>query len=241
MKLLPILFFLSVGLISSCGNKHDHSHSHSHEDGVHGHSHDSNNTTTKTPAKILDAFTVPATDDSPEYLQLATNIEIIEDINVAASSKSSVFTHEGYFGSLLFGEDMRAFSIKLEAGMYLEEHPHPTESMVYTVSGKWVLCSEKKRKVMEAGSVFHFGSDMPTGWEAPFEGGALLFICKKKNPDVNYASYTKGIRDMQSGLDKEYQDGREFYYHQLEEDHPAIKFAKEHNPNFEEVLQKSKL
>jgi hypothetical protein len=30
--------------------------------------------------------------------------------------------------------------------------------------------------------------------------------------------------------------GSVFYYHQLEDDHPAIQFAREHNPDFDEIL-----
>jgi hypothetical protein len=41
---------------------------------------------------------------------------------------------------------------------------------------------------------------------------------------------------MAEELDAQMSDGSVFYYHQLEDDHPAIQFAREHNPNFDEIL-----
>ena len=251
MKKLTFGLLLMLGLMCSCSetpktsddpgstqkNKQEAS-SHSH-DGEHGHSHGAGGNPDPNRV-ILDAAVVKATKDSPEYIQLANHVEVIEDVAVAASSESSVFTHEGYFGPLLFGEELRAFSLKLEPGMFLAEHGHPTESIVYTIQGRWVLCSEGKRQVMQSGSIFHFGSDMPTGWEAPFAEGALILIFKKKKENENYQVFTKGTRALSEELDQMYKKGDFFYYHQLPADHPAIVFAKEHNPDFETVLANSK-
>jgi quercetin dioxygenase-like cupin family protein len=186
-------------------------------------------------AEILPAAVVEATDFAPEYIRHATGVEIIPDVYAGLESTSNTFTHEGNFGPLLFGETIRSFYIRLEPGMFLAEHPHPTESLVFTVSGRWVLCSEGKRQVMEAGSTFHFGSNAPTGWEAPFPEGAFLYIVKSYE-DLSYESYTTDIRNLAEQLDQEMADGSVFYYHQLEDDHPAIQFAREHNPDFDEIL-----
>jgi quercetin dioxygenase-like cupin family protein len=186
-------------------------------------------------AEILPATVVEATHLAPEYIQHATAVEIIPDVYAGLESASNTFTHEGNFGPLLFGEDIRSFYIRLEPGMFLAEHPHPTESLVFTVSGRWVLCSEGKRQVMEAGSTFHFGSNAPTGWEAPFPEGAFLYIVKSYE-DLDYESYTTDIRNMATELDQQMSDGSVFYYHQLPPDHEAIRFAREHNPNFDEIL-----
>ena len=185
---------------------------------------------------ILPAQIIAATDFAPEYIQHATNIEIIPDVMAGLHTPSNTFTHEGNFGPLLFGEGLRAFYIRLEPGMFLAEHPHPTESIVYTVSGRWVLSSEGKRQVMEAGNVFHFGSNAPTGWEAPFPEGAFLFIVKQLEEGENYEAYTKDIRAMAEQLDQEMSEGSAFYFNQLAPDHPAILFARRHNPNFDEIL-----
>ena len=185
---------------------------------------------------ILDAAVVAATDYAPEYIQHATNVAIIPDVKVGLQSASNTYTHEGNFGPLLFGESIRSFYIRLEPGMFLAEHPHPTESLVYTVSGRWVLCSEGKRQVMEAGSTFHFGSNTPTGWEAPFPEGAYLYIVKQFDEGLDYEAYTKDIRAMAGQLDQEMAAGSAFYFNQIEADHPAIEFARQHNPDFDELL-----
>jgi quercetin dioxygenase-like cupin family protein len=185
---------------------------------------------------ILDATVVEATDFAPEYIQHAINVEIIPDVYAGLESLSNTFTHEGNFGPLLFGESIRSFYIRLEPGMFLAEHPHPTESLVFTVSGRWVLCSEGKRQVMEAGSTFHFGSNAPTGWEAPFPEGAFLYIVKQFEEGLDYESYTTDIRALAEQLNQEMSEGSVFYYHQLPPDHEAIQFAREHNPNFDEIL-----
>jgi quercetin dioxygenase-like cupin family protein len=179
---------------------------------------------------------VPATEFAPEYIQHATGLEIIPDLRAGLQTPSNTFTHEGNFGPLLFGQRIRSFYIRLEPGMFLAEHPHPTESLVFTVSGRWVLASEGKRQVMEAGSTFHFGDGIPTGWEAPFPEGALLYIVKSIEPGENYESYTLDLRAMAAQLDREMSEGGAFYYHQLPPDHEAIRFAREHNPDFDEVL-----
>ncbi|WP_291076108.1 HupE/UreJ family protein [Hyphomonas sp.] len=208
-------------------------------DEAHGHSHAPDGSH-YMPGDVKPAMTVAATPNSPEYVQLANNVEIIESVDEAMNSGSATFTHEGYFGPLLFGEELRAYSLRLEPGMFLSEHPHPTESIIYTLGGRWVLCSEGKRKVMEAGSLFHFGSNMPTGWEAPFAEGAEILIFKKKRDGDNYESFVEGIGEMAATLDEQMKDGEPFYYHQLESDHPAIQFAKSKNPDFGSVLEASK-
>ena len=217
---------LSLIIFGSCAGESDH-----------GHDHDEEETNYTTPADTLEKFTVEATPYSPEYIQLATNIEIVPDITKAVESVG-VLTHEGIFGPLLFAENLRAFFIELKPGMFLSEHPHPTESIIYTVRGKWVLCSEGKRQVMEAGSAFHFGSNMPTGWEAPYEEGALLFVVKSKNEGEDFEPYVQGLMDMRDDLDSQRKAGEEiFYFNELEEDHPAIQFARSVNPDFDEVLK----
>ena len=223
------LALMVVGsIVAACAqepvDEADHEHTHGPGD---DHQH---------PGEILPATVVEATDFAPEYIQHASGVEIIPDLYAGLESPSNTFTHEGNFGPLLFGESIRSFYIRLEPGMFLAEHPHPTESLVFTVSGRWVLCSEGKRHVMEAGSTFHFGSTAPTGWEAPFPEGAFLYIVKQFEPGLDYESYTMDIRDLAEQLDQEMSEGSVFYYHQLPPDHEAIQFAREHNPDFDQIL-----
>ncbi|MBL8342892.1 MAG: hypothetical protein JNL30_15600 [Rubrivivax sp.] len=188
----------------------------------------------KPPA--LEKRTVAATPMSPEYVQLARNVEIIPSIESAVQT-SGVATHEGVFGPLLFAERTRAFFLELKPGMFVHEHPHDLGSLVYTVRGKWVLASEGKRQVMEAGSLFRFGDRMPTGWEAPFAAGALLLIVKYKPKAETYASFHKGLEEVQAELEKEHKSGVPFYFDELKPDHPAVVFARSVNPDFDAVLK----
>jgi len=229
MKLAAFLVILlmpagALAQGASPAHSHGQADAHAHAQGPSG------------PA-IAGRRLVPATTVAPEYVQLATNVEVIPDIEDAVRSPAAVLTHEGLFGPLLFAEDNRAFFIELKPGMFLGEHPHDTGSIVYTVRGKWVLASEGKRQVMEAGSLFRFGDGMPTGWEAPFAEGALLLVVKGKHGTDSYEVFNKGIRAMQTTVDKERKGGAPFYYSELKPDHPAILFARSVNPQFDEVLK----
>ncbi|QDV09861.1 hypothetical protein Poly30_54210 [Planctomycetes bacterium Poly30] len=217
---------------SSSMSDAEHGHPHGGEHSAdHGHGHG--------PSQQMGALErvkpelVAATPDSPAYTQLGPGVEVIDDVAAAARAESSTFTHEGHFAPLLFGSDLRAFTLRLEHGMFLAEHPHPTESMVYTVSGRWVLCSSGNRKVMEAGSVFHFGPDAPTGWEAPFEGGAQVLIVKTLREGEDYAMFCEGMRELALKLEGQYAEGEVFYFEQLEDDHPALAFARAQGASIE--------
>lgn len=211
---------------SESGSESDHGHEHGH-----GHDHGAG------AHPMAEAKLVAATPHSPAYAQLGPGVEVLDDVAAAARAQSSTFTHEGHFAPLLFGTDLRAFTLRLEPGMFLAEHPHPTESMVYTVSGRWVLCSSGNRKVMETGSVFHFGPDAPTGWEAPFEEGAQVLIVKTIREGENYEMFCEGMRELAEKLDVRYADGdgEVFYFKQLEDDHPAITFARAHGASIDAV------
>lgn len=189
-------------------------------------------------AQVKPKTTMPATDIAPSYVQLATKVEIIPNIEDAVKGKAAIPTHEGTFGALLFAEQTRAFFIELQPGMFLAEHPHDIGSIIYTVRGKWVLASEGKRHVMEAGSLFRFGDNMPTGWEAPFNEPALLLVVKPKGPTTDYDIFNRGLKAMQSSTDKDRKAGKmQFYYSELKPDDPAIAYARSVNPNFDAVLK----
>lgn len=201
--------------------------------GAHGtKAHDPNAPKPVFPEKKV----VPATAVSPEYIQLAKNVEVIPNIENAVK-QVGVSTHEGVFGPLIFAERTRAFFIELKPGMYLEEHPHDLGSLVYTVRGKWVLVSEGKRQVLEAGALFRFGDKMPTGWEAPFGEGALLLIVKTKEKGAGYEPFIAGLKKMKGNLDKERAGGTPFYFNELKPDHPAVVFARSVNPKLDDVLK----
>ena len=232
MKLATCLFLLLLPL--GVGAQTAKTDGHTHDKGGHSHA-----APKAGNMPVLEKKTVPATAVSPEYIQLAKNVEIIPNIEKALKS-SGVSTHEGIFGPLLFAEQTRSFLIELQPGMFLAEHPHDTGSIIYTVRGKWVLASEGKRHVMEAGTLFRFGDKMPTGWEAPFPEGALLLVVKTKKQGENYASFSTGINKMKATVEKEKAEGTAFYYNVLKPDHPAIVFARSVNPKFDDVLKNIK-
>ncbi len=229
MKLAALLFCCVLPLSAYAQESSSH---HPHDEGGHSHDHEAG-----TSAGAIEAFTVPASEVSPEYLQLATNVEVIPNIETAVTAPSAIMTHEGLFGPLLFAEQTRAFFIELQPGMFLAEHPHDTGSIVYTVRGRWVLASEGKRQVMESGSLFRFGDGMPTGWEAPFGEGALLLIVKPKGDSTDYEVFHHGIEDMREMVEADRQSGGAYYYNALKSDHPAILFAHSINPDFDKVLE----
>ncbi len=229
MKLGISLLMLLMPICVSAQTVNKEKHPHDHGDNTHDSSKGSK-------AVILEKKTVAATPVSPEFIQLAKNVEIIPNIENALKSVG-VLTHEGIFGPLLYAEQTRAFFIELKPGMFLGEHPHATGSIIYTVRGKWVLVSEGKRQVMEAGSLFRFGDNMPTGWEAPFSEGAFLLVVKTKKKGEAYEPFMAGIKKMKASLEKEKASGTPFYYNALKPDHPAIVFAKSVNPKFDEVLK----
>lgn len=201
----------------------DHGHSHSHEEGK--------------PAKSEKSVDVAKSENAPAMTRLASGTTVIDDVR-NLDEMVGVTTHEGVFGPLLYGSKLRAFYILLKPGQFLSEHPHPTESIVYTVSGKWVLTSGGNRRVMEPGSLFHFADNAPTGWEAPFNDDALVLIVKTRTPDENYAAMMEGLEDMATMLDRQMkEEGMPLWFDQIPADHPAREFARSVNPNFDEVMK----
>ncbi len=175
------------------------------------------------------------TDTSPERLQLAPGIEIIDDIT-DRNKTAGVETLEGRIGPLLLAEGSQAHFIDMPPGMYVEEHPHSKESIIYTVRGRWVLCSKDRRHVMKAGSLFRFGKNIPTGYEVPFDDNAFILILKGQRlskDEKEFIDYLKGFAER---LKKAQKNGVPFLLSDLPRDHPARKFARQVNPKFETGL-----
>ena len=95
-----------------------------------------------------------------------------------AQKTAGVATLEGRIGPLILGEGSQAHFIDMQSGLFVAEHPHSTESLIYTVRGQWVLCSAGRRQLMKAGSLFRFAAGTPTGYEVPFDDPALILIFK---------------------------------------------------------------
>jgi pimeloyl-ACP methyl ester carboxylesterase/quercetin dioxygenase-like cupin family protein len=171
------------------------------------------------------------TESSPARLLLAPGIQIVEDIKDQKATPG-VETLEGRIGPLLLGENSQAHFIDMQSGLYCAEHPHSNESIIYTVRGRWVLCSRGRRQVMEPGSLFHFAKGTPTGYEVPFDEDALILIFKSQRltqSDRDFIAYLKGLA---SRLKKEEEAGVAYRLVDLPADHPAIEFAQRVNPEY---------
>jgi pimeloyl-ACP methyl ester carboxylesterase/quercetin dioxygenase-like cupin family protein len=176
------------------------------------------------------------TENAPARLQLAPGIQIVEDVTDKAQTVG-VQTLEGEIGPLLLGEDCQAHFIDMPAGMYCEEHPHSSESIIYTVRGKWVLCSKNRRHVMQPGTLFHFAPNTPTGYEVPFTENALILIFKGKRLTEKEEDFIAYLKTLAARLEREHEAGVPYLLTDLPTDHPALQFAKEVNPKFGKDLK----
>lgn len=141
-----------------------------------------------------------------------------------------VSTVEGDLVPLLSGQHIRSHMIVMHPGQYCYAHPHDTESIIYTVSGRWVFCTtdddgQEIRTVINEGDVFHFPGGVPTGFETPFEEEALIFIVKTGSE--SYEEMVEGMTWARDMLEKESSEGTPFFYNELPEDHAARVFARE--------------
>jgi quercetin dioxygenase-like cupin family protein len=178
---------------------------------------------------------VEASEHAPERLRLAAGIEIVECITDKGKT-AGVETLEGRIGPLLLGDGCQAHYIDMPSGMYVEEHPHSSESIIYTVRGRWVLCSDGRRHVMKAGALFRFAAGTPTGYEVPFAEDAFLLIFKGDRLSRSEKELIDYLRGMREKLQKEAEDGVPYLLRSLPADHAARRFAREINPEYERAL-----
>jgi len=147
-------------------------------------------------------------------------LTIIDSINDAPG----VDTLEGRIGPLLSGLKGSAQYIIMPPNMYCDAHTHPTESIIFTVDGKWVLCSEGKRHLMNKGSLFFMPPDVETGYEVPFDEAATILIVKFEGPNnpKKFLTYLEGLKQR---LETRHEEGTPFLMTELPLDHPAKMFA----------------
>lgn len=194
---------------------------HSHGGSEHGHEH--------TPK--AEAATASATygaqqspgDDVASILRPVPGIQIIDDV----TAQFGVDTLEGRIGPLLRGVVGRAHFIEMPAGLYLYEHPHPTEAIIYTVRGEWVLCTEGRRHLMHEGSLFWFGPDIAAGYEVPFEKPAFILIFKSEGSAESPQAFVDYLGNkLAPDLLQEQANGARFRVRELPLDHPARVYAR---------------
>lgn len=157
------------------------------------------------------------------------NLENIGECRVLRNldDQPGVETVEGRLVPLLSGAKIRSHAIVMHPGQYCYAHPHDTESIIYTVSGRWVFCTtengEEVRTVINTNDVFHFPGGVPTGFETPFDEPAVIFIVK--SGDESYEEMVVGMEGARDSLAKQAAEGEPFYFRELPADHPARVFA----------------
>jgi quercetin dioxygenase-like cupin family protein len=160
--------------------------------------------------------------DYAEILRPVDGIQIIDDV----TAQFGVDTLEGRVGPLLQGAGSRAQFFELPAGLYTYEHPHPNESIIYTVYGQWVLCTDGKRHIMKPRSLFWFGPNISAGYEVPFDAPAFILIFKSERGEGPEAMVDYLQNKMQPHLVQEHEAGQAFWLNELPDDHPAQVFAR---------------
>jgi pimeloyl-ACP methyl ester carboxylesterase len=191
----------------------------------------------KTKARATGGVEIdPKTENTPERVQLAPGVEIVADITDAAKT-AGVVTLEGRIGPLLLGDGSQAHFIDMPGGMYVEEHPHSSESIIYTVRGQWVLCSKGRRQLMKPGTLFRFAAGAPTGYEVPFAENAYILIFKGDRVSKNEKEFIDYLKGMAERLKKEQKEGVPYLLKELPADHAARAFGAKVNPNFAGLLQ----
>ena len=172
------------------------------------------------------------TDDTPRRIQLAPGVEIVPDITDREQT-AGVQTLEGRIGPLLLGDGSQAHFIEMQGGMYVAEHPHASESIIYTVRGQWALCSHGRRQLMKPGSLFRFAAGASTGYEVPFHETAFILIFKGDRLTKEEKEFMDYLKGMAGRLEQERAQGVPYLLGDLPADHPARVFAKEVNAKFE--------
>ena len=81
--------------------------------------------------------------------------EILRDV----ANQPGLETIEGRLVPLLSGERIKSHIIVMHPGQYAAAHAHPTESIIYTISGSWVSSTttddgEELRSVINEGDLF---------------------------------------------------------------------------------------
>lgn len=152
-------------------------------------------------------------------------IQVIEDVT-NPDKNPGIDTLEGRIGPLLKGDGSQAHFIAMPPGLYCgEEHAHPTESLIFTVEGRWVLCSSGRRQLMLPGSLFWFKGGTPTGYEVPFSEPAFILIFKGHRDGMDDDGFLEYLESLQDRLEKAHAEGAPFRMTELGHDHPARIFA----------------
>ncbi len=162
---------------------------------------------------------------APNNLEPIGECRVLRDVN----DQPGIKTVEGTLIPLLTGQKIRSHMIVMHAGQYCDAHPHDTESIIYTISGRWVFCTvedgKEVRTVIGPNDLFHFPGGVPTGFETPFGEDASILIVK--SGDEPYDAMISGMKEARDELAQEAASGTPFYYEDLTYEHPARVYARD--------------
>ena len=156
---------------------------------------------------------------APVDLEPIGDCQVLRDV----MAQPGIGTVEGTLVPLLTGAEIRSHMIVMHPGQYCDAHPHDSESIIYTISGRWVFATteggEPVRTVINQGDLFHFPAGVPTGFETPFDEAAVILILK--GGGSSYEEMAAGMIEARDMLAVEAGSGAPFLYRDLSADHPA--------------------
>ena len=117
------------------------------------------------------------------------NFHVVHDAGDITRFKG-VETSEGLACPLILGSTMLAHTLEMPAGLVVPEHPETEESMVYTLSGNWILIVDGLRHPMGPGSLHWLNEGAIAGCEVPGDAPALVlaFMRVKNNEEKRRAT-----------------------------------------------------
>lgn len=136
------------------------------------------------------------TGHTPERVILGEGIEVILDVRDDRRI-AGLMTGEGRSGFLTAMEHYQVQYLVMSPWLYSAEHVHDHGFMIFTVQGRWVLCSKGERCLMRAGSICSVPAGSSTGMELPFpESARLLFILEGgKDVQRRYEDFLRRVME----------------------------------------------
>ncbi len=104
---------------------------------------------------------------------------VVHDIR----SQPGVDTVEGKYVKLIFGSSIRSQTLELPAGIEMDLHAHPRETLVYTISGRWVHKHDADSVAMEEGDLVYFPANAAIAADVPYDEPALLLVINGDLPN----------------------------------------------------------
>jgi len=137
---------------------------------------------------------------------------------------------EGRSGMLVATERSQVQFLEMSPGLFSAEHAHTYGFIIYTVKGRWVLCSYGRRCVMNPRSIYACRSNVPMGMEVPFEEGAFLLFFLEGGTEAQrrYEDYMRGVSEGRIS----HEVTEMVRITDLPSSHPARAFAARVNPGY---------